>query len=362
MKIKEVEKRLSMSSHTLRYYEKMNLIHPQRDKNGYRDYSVEDVEKLKKIYFLRKLEIPIEDIVAIMQETTSFQAVLDRHIQQLDQQIASLQYVQQICREYQEKNIPVLDAFIQDRQIQHVDQKLLRDGLKKLADYLHSKHTVIIGRRIQVADYYTGLFVMIMIAIALGFVFGNILPEIITKINAQYHMSMLIWYQSGFSMMVIMTCISLLIILGLYHLAVTKQNYIELTDEDIQICSRQFQSRYSILLGLILKQSHFRNQHYQWQQLKNVHVDIVISTMTQRYGFSKIYLPRFTFTFLDGQVYSITSGLSFDEDSQMAYEIIKAKHIDVSGEDHVIGFYQQKQQSGFEYFEQYYGYNTPSKK
>ena len=62
MKIKEVEKQLSISSHALRYYEKMNLIHPQRDENGYRDYNMQDIERLKKIRFLRELEIPIEDI------------------------------------------------------------------------------------------------------------------------------------------------------------------------------------------------------------------------------------------------------------------------------------------------------------
>ncbi|UTY39347.1 MerR family transcriptional regulator [Allocoprobacillus halotolerans] len=103
MKIKEVEKQLSMSSHTLRYYEKMGLINPQRDENGYRDYTFEDIEKLKKIHFLRELEIPIEDIIAIFEQSTNFQTVLEHHIQKIDTQIASLQYIQQICHEFQKK-------------------------------------------------------------------------------------------------------------------------------------------------------------------------------------------------------------------------------------------------------------------
>lgn len=106
MKIKEVEKQLSMSSHTLRYYEKMGLINPQRDENGYRDYTFEDIEKLKKIHFLRELEIPIEDIIAIFEQSTNFQTVLEHHIQKIDTQIASLQYIQQICHEFQKKDIP----------------------------------------------------------------------------------------------------------------------------------------------------------------------------------------------------------------------------------------------------------------
>lgn len=51
MKIKEVEKQLSISSHALRYYEKMHLIHPHRDENGYRDYNMQDIDRLKKSVF-----------------------------------------------------------------------------------------------------------------------------------------------------------------------------------------------------------------------------------------------------------------------------------------------------------------------
>ena len=41
MQIKEVQEKLKISSYTLRYYEKMGLIQPYRDENGYRNYSEE---------------------------------------------------------------------------------------------------------------------------------------------------------------------------------------------------------------------------------------------------------------------------------------------------------------------------------
>lgn len=239
---------------------------------------------------------------------------------------------------------------------------MVKQGLKKLGDYLRSQHTTVIGTRIQIADYLTGLLIMIALSIGLGFVFGDVLPRMIGWVNSQYHLSLLTGYSPHLKMVVLMTIISLILILSLYHIAITKQDYIELTDQGIQICSRQFQSRYSILIGFLLKQSERRNQHYQWQQLKNVSIDIVISTMTQRYGLSKIYLPRFTFTFDDGQVYTIKSGLAFDENSKMAYQIIKAKHIPITGDDYTIGFYKQDEMSGFEYFEKRYALNTPRKK
>lgn len=54
MKIKEVEERLCISSYTLRYYEKMGLIKPFRDENGYRNYPDNDLKVLKKIRFFKR--------------------------------------------------------------------------------------------------------------------------------------------------------------------------------------------------------------------------------------------------------------------------------------------------------------------
>lgn len=52
MLIKEVEDLLQMTSYSLRYYERMGLIHPERDENGYRNYTSQDIQNLKKIRFL----------------------------------------------------------------------------------------------------------------------------------------------------------------------------------------------------------------------------------------------------------------------------------------------------------------------
>ena len=62
MQIKEVQEKLKISSYTLRYYEKMGLIQPYRDENGYRNYSEEDIHKIERIMFLRDINVPIEDV------------------------------------------------------------------------------------------------------------------------------------------------------------------------------------------------------------------------------------------------------------------------------------------------------------
>ena len=52
MTIKEIEKVLGIPRATVRFYEKEGLLAPCRTENGYRDYSDEDVKKLKKIIFV----------------------------------------------------------------------------------------------------------------------------------------------------------------------------------------------------------------------------------------------------------------------------------------------------------------------
>ena len=67
MTIKEVEERTGLARSNIRFYEKEKLIEPSRnEKNGYRDYSEQDIENIKKIAYLRTLEISIEDIRYIM--------------------------------------------------------------------------------------------------------------------------------------------------------------------------------------------------------------------------------------------------------------------------------------------------------
>ena len=46
MKTHELEKELGISKHTIFYYEKEGIVTPQRDDNGYRSYSQEDLQKL----------------------------------------------------------------------------------------------------------------------------------------------------------------------------------------------------------------------------------------------------------------------------------------------------------------------------
>ena len=94
MTIKEVEERTSLSRSNVRFYEKEKLIEPSRnEKNGYRDYSENDVENIKKIAYLRTLGISIEDIRRIMSEKVTLQEMVKKQNEVLKNQMIDLDSV-----------------------------------------------------------------------------------------------------------------------------------------------------------------------------------------------------------------------------------------------------------------------------
>lgn len=102
MTIKEVEERTSLSRSNVRFYEKEKLIEPSRnEKNGYRDYSENDVENIKKIAYLRTLGISIEDIRRIMSEKVTLQAMVKKQNEVLKNQMIDLDKARFMC----EKNV-----------------------------------------------------------------------------------------------------------------------------------------------------------------------------------------------------------------------------------------------------------------
>lgn len=98
MTIKEVEIRTGLPRSNIRFYEKEKLILPLRNEsNGYRDYSENDVENIKKIAYLRTLGISIEDIRNIISAKATLQEILERHSEVLKSQITDLSKAKLMC-------------------------------------------------------------------------------------------------------------------------------------------------------------------------------------------------------------------------------------------------------------------------
>lgn len=113
MKTHELEKELGISKHTIFYYEKEGIVTPQRDENGYRSYSQDDLQKLIMVKFLRNLNISIDDVKAILNNELDFKECLEINQIHLEKQIKSLEEVQENIEMYVRKDLPMLPALQQ---------------------------------------------------------------------------------------------------------------------------------------------------------------------------------------------------------------------------------------------------------
>ena len=100
MTIKEVEEELNVTRANVRFYEKEGLLTARRNPiNGYRDYSRENIETLKKIIFLRKLNVPMEEIKLVQLEKLSMEEMLHKQADSLEAEIKQLEQSRWICLE-----------------------------------------------------------------------------------------------------------------------------------------------------------------------------------------------------------------------------------------------------------------------
>lgn len=81
-KINEISTLYNIGKDSLRYYEEIGILKPERDTNGYRLYSIQDIWKLNIIKDLRNLNMPMEVIKDYLENKT-----LENTLDILDEEI-----------------------------------------------------------------------------------------------------------------------------------------------------------------------------------------------------------------------------------------------------------------------------------
>lgn len=99
MTSKEMEARSGVPRANIRYYESEGLLSPARAKNGYREYSEDDLRILEKIKLLRRLGVPVEELKELQKGSRSLSEALDRRLAELAGERGTLERVEQVCGE-----------------------------------------------------------------------------------------------------------------------------------------------------------------------------------------------------------------------------------------------------------------------
>ncbi len=105
MNIGTVSVKSGLPAKTIRYYEEIGLIRPDRRDNGYRDYSMEDVHRLRFLQRSRSLGFSVEECRQLLslysdrdRESAEVKALASTKLSEIERKIVELQGLRDMLR------------------------------------------------------------------------------------------------------------------------------------------------------------------------------------------------------------------------------------------------------------------------
>ena len=316
MKTHELEKELGISKHTIFYYEKEGIITPQRDDNGYRSYSQEDLQKLIMVKFLRNLNISIDDVKAILNNELDFKECLEINQIHLEKQIKSLEEVKENIEMYVSKDLPMLPAL---QQIQR-EAKNYKLGYQKTTD------TVSLGRRLTKKLAIRKFLYKFIPTFLIVLFFSAVIEEsFLTRILSVTIISFVfinIFLASDFQFS------------QLYlHMPLdqTMNQSVEFLSDGIRYY--KFNNFYAVLLS---REDKFMKE-YNYEDIKSV--ELILNHRYESYGTpiaKDWYVLDYRFEFKDGNHFYFYWPITLDDDARFIGTILDEKVENVIDKAHVI--------------------------
>lgn len=167
MKIKQVEELVGITRKNIRFYEEQELLSVGRSENGYREYHLEDVKRLKQIRLLRRLSVPIEEIRQLFDGKYTLEDVLEHQLAVLESQKESVHKMQLFCRQLLEEK-PALETLDADACLERMEQ-LKQEGVR----FMDEKHRDIRKRKQWGAMLGAAVMLVMMLALICAMVWGN---------------------------------------------------------------------------------------------------------------------------------------------------------------------------------------------
>ena len=123
MNIGDASERSGLPPKTIRYYEDIDLLKPARSGNGYRDYSSEDIHRLRFLQRARSLGFSVEECRQLLslygdktRESADVKAIAEAKLTEIDRKIAelmglqkTLQHLVHHCHGDERPDCPILE-------------------------------------------------------------------------------------------------------------------------------------------------------------------------------------------------------------------------------------------------------------
>lgn len=123
MIVGQAAKQSGLPAKTLRYYEEIGLVEPQRLENGYRDYDDDDLARLRFLGRARSLGFSIEDCRNLLslcddddRSSRDVKEIAKAHLDNIERKLAELQTMKKVltkmvtsCHGDEHPDCPILD-------------------------------------------------------------------------------------------------------------------------------------------------------------------------------------------------------------------------------------------------------------
>lgn len=131
MNIGEASDRSGLPAKTIRYYEDIGLIRPERGGNGYRDYDISDVHKLRFLQRSRGLGFSVEEcrqLLALYEDKSRASAdvkdIAQTKLTEIDQKIRemmelrrTLEHLVHACHGNDRPDCPILEELSEGTKV-----------------------------------------------------------------------------------------------------------------------------------------------------------------------------------------------------------------------------------------------------
>lgn len=153
MKINQAAELADITKKNIRFYEDQGLVDPDRDPgNGYREYSMNDVNQLKQIKLLRQLGVSCENIRKMRRNELSIEKCMSDRIRELDESKENIAHMKTICEMLSDEtsDLASLDANVYLDKMSELEKGGVRFMNVKVSDVQKRRNGAIIAAAVTV--------------------------------------------------------------------------------------------------------------------------------------------------------------------------------------------------------------------
>ena len=324
MRTKELEQELGLTKHTIRYYEKEGFVKPQKDENGYRSYSKEDVQVLHLVKFLRNLNISIDDVKGIMNGQLSFDECLKVNDINLEHQIEGLKEVHDKVKKFKDSELPIIPA------LEEIDTKTKKSyfGINK------TTNTISLGRRLTKAWVKRQVIYGLLLS---TFLVGGVLMWFFKVVSVSELTAIILF--------IIVDILMFLLVIGLATRSTAPAMIDNSLDQSVEFLRDGI--RYYEFKGLKKNLIYFFDvlfdkpeKHMKFYRYEDIQsVELLPSKKFMNMGSPiayEVYIVDFRFVFKDGQKFYFFWPMILDDDSRYITYILEDKVSTIIDKDNIL--------------------------